>query len=36
MLIGVPRELLPGEHRAAMIPANVMKLTRAGAEMLRC
>ena len=34
MLIGVPRELHPGEHRAAMIPANVQKLVRAGGEVL--
>lgn len=34
MLIGVPRELHRGEHRAAMIPANVQKLVRAGAEIL--
>ena len=34
MLIGVPRELQPGEHRAAMIPASVQKLVRAGAEVM--
>lgn len=34
MLIGVPRELLPGENRAALIPASVQKLVRAGAEVL--
>ena len=34
MVIGVPRELQPGEHRAAMIPANIQKLVRAGAEVL--
>lgn len=34
MLIGVPRELQAGEHRTAMIPANVQKLVRAGAEVM--
>ena len=34
MLIGVPREQQPGEHRAAMIPAMVQKLTRAGADII--
>ena len=34
MLIGVPREQQPGEHRAAMIPAMVQKLTRAGADIV--
>ena len=34
MLIGVPREQYPGERRTAMIPANVTKLTRAGADVL--
>ncbi|MBP8927061.1 MAG: Re/Si-specific NAD(P)(+) transhydrogenase subunit alpha [Pseudomonadales bacterium] len=34
MLIGVPREQQPGEHRAAMIPAMVQKLTRAGADVV--
>jgi len=33
MLIGVPRELQAGEQRAAMIPAHVQKLVRAGAEV---
>jgi NAD(P) transhydrogenase subunit alpha len=34
MVIGVPRELQPGEHRAAMIPASVQKLVRAGADVV--
>jgi H+-translocating NAD(P) transhydrogenase subunit alpha len=34
MLIGVPRELQAGEQRAAMIPAHVQKLVRAGAEVV--
>nr|MBP9034043.1 NAD(P)(+) transhydrogenase (Re/Si-specific) subunit alpha [Pseudomonadales bacterium] len=34
MLIGVPRELQPGEHRAAMIPASIQKLVRAGADVV--
>jgi len=34
MVIGVPRELQPGEQRAAMIPANIQKLVRAGAEVV--
>lgn len=33
MLIGVPREQLDGENRAALIPASVQKLVRAGAEV---
>lgn len=34
MLIGAPRELQSGELRAAMIPATVQKLVRAGAEVV--
>lgn len=34
MLIGAPRELQPRERRAAMIPASVQKLVRAGAEVV--
>ncbi|MCG3169444.1 MAG: NAD(P) transhydrogenase subunit alpha part 1 [Pseudomonadales bacterium] len=34
MLTGVPRELMPGENRAALIPASVQKLVRAGAEVV--
>ncbi|MCB1631791.1 MAG: NAD(P)(+) transhydrogenase (Re/Si-specific) subunit alpha, partial [Pseudomonadales bacterium] len=34
MLIGVAREQLDGENRTALIPANVQKLVRAGAEVL--
>ena len=33
MLIGVPKELADGENRAPMIPANIKKLVRAGAEV---
>ncbi len=33
MLIGVPRETHPGERRVAMIPPDVQKLVRAGAEV---
>ena len=33
MLIGVPRELQPGERRAAMIPVSIQKLVRAGAQV---
>lgn len=34
MLLGIPKELYPGERRTAMIPANVTKLVRAGAEIV--
>ncbi len=34
MVIGVPRELQPGEQRAAMIPASIQKLVRAGAQVV--
>ena len=33
MLIGVPKELADGENRAPMIPANIKKLVRAGADI---
>jgi len=33
MLIGVPRELQPGERRAAVIPVSIQKLVRAGAQV---
>jgi NAD(P) transhydrogenase subunit alpha len=33
MLIGVPREIHPGERRAAVIPATAQKLVRLGAEV---
>ena len=33
MVIGVPRELQPGEQRAALIPASIQKLVRAGAQV---
>src|SRR5690606_18397328 len=34
MVIGVPRETLPGEHRVALVPASVPALVKAGAEVL--
>jgi NAD(P) transhydrogenase subunit alpha len=34
MVIGVPRELQPGEQRAALIPASIQKLVRAGAQVV--
>ncbi|HQY70176.1 MAG TPA: Re/Si-specific NAD(P)(+) transhydrogenase subunit alpha [Pseudomonadales bacterium] len=34
MVIGIPRELQPGEQRAAMIPASIQKLVRAGAQVV--
>ena len=33
MIIGVPKETSPGETRAAMIPANVARLVKLGAEL---
>lgn len=33
MLIGVPKELALGENRTPMIPANIKKLVRAGADV---
>ncbi len=33
MLIAIPKETLPGENRASMIPDSVKKLVRAGAEI---
>src|SRR5437016_2650342 len=34
MLVGVPREIKPNEHRVAMVPAGVDALRRAGHEVL--
>lgn len=34
MLIGVPKESYPGENRVSLIPADVKKLTKLGAEIL--
>jgi len=34
MVIGVPRELLPGEDRVALIPASVPALVKSGAEVV--
>jgi NAD(P) transhydrogenase subunit alpha len=33
MLIGVPRETYPGENRVPMVPADIKKLVRAGADV---
>lgn len=34
MIVGVPREIFPGERRVAMVPAAVPLLTKAGLEVL--
>ena len=34
MLIGVPKETWPGEHRAALVPQSVKKLVGAGFEVV--
>jgi H+-translocating NAD(P) transhydrogenase subunit alpha len=34
VILGVPRELFPGERRVAMVPAVVPSLTRAGLEVM--
>ncbi|HTV02424.1 MAG TPA: Re/Si-specific NAD(P)(+) transhydrogenase subunit alpha [Luteitalea sp.] len=34
MVIGVPRELLPGEDRVALVPASVGPLVKSGAQVL--
>jgi NAD(P) transhydrogenase subunit alpha len=34
MVIGVPRETLPGEHRVALVPASIPGLVKAGAEVI--
>ena len=34
MQIGVPKETLPGENRAALIPSSIAALTKAGLDVL--
>ena len=34
MIIGIPREIFPGERRVAMVPAVVPILTKAGLEVI--
>src|SRR4051812_1970340 len=34
MIVGVPRETVPGERRVALVPDLIAKLTAAGAEVL--
>src|SRR5215831_6724705 len=34
MIVGVPREIVPGERRVALVPELVPKLTKAGLEVL--
>lgn len=34
MVIGVPKETLPGEYRVALVPASIPGLVKAGAEVL--
>jgi H+-translocating NAD(P) transhydrogenase subunit alpha len=34
MIVGVPRESFPGEHRVAMVPAVIPSLTKAGLEVV--
>ena len=33
LVVGVPKEILDGEHRVAMVPINVVKLKKAGATV---
>jgi H+-translocating NAD(P) transhydrogenase len=33
LVVGVPKEILEGEHRVAIVPANVVKLKKAGATV---
>ena len=33
LVVGVPKELLDGEHRVAIVPGNVLKLKKAGATV---
>ena len=33
MILGIPRETLPGENRVAMVPSVVPQLTKAGIEV---
>ena len=34
MLVAVPKEILPGENRVALIPASIASLTKAGLEVM--
>ena len=34
MVIGIPRELVPGEDRVALVPGSVAPLTKSGAEVI--
>lgn len=34
MIVGVPKEIFPGERRVALVPASVPRLTKAGCEVL--
>lgn len=34
MVIGIPRELMPGEHRVALVPASVGPLVKSGAQVV--
>ena len=34
LIVGVPKETSSGEHRVAIVPGNVTKLTKAGATVI--
>ncbi|MDX1388429.1 MAG: NAD(P)(+) transhydrogenase (Re/Si-specific) subunit alpha, partial [Acidobacteriota bacterium] len=34
MIVGVPKETLPGERRVALVPMSIRALTRSGVEVL--
>ena len=34
MIVGVPREIFPGERRVALVPAVVPSLAKAGMEVV--
>ena len=34
MLVGVPREIFPGERRVALVPAVIPNLKKAGLEVI--
>ena len=34
MIVGVPREIFPGERRVALVPAVIPNLTKSGLEVL--
>jgi NAD(P) transhydrogenase subunit alpha len=34
MIVGVPREIYPGERRVALVPAVIPSLTKAGMEVV--